>query len=165
PLVFLQEAGEQVRFAVTQPELGHDLPGVERRELLPRDVEPLAQRPVLDQELDGDVALVGHTRRELDVDADVAVAERGERIERRPALRHRGERGARHRYFLAEVQRHLLPFGATQLRLGQQARLRIALEEADGGRRYRGVEVRGVDAARHAVDVERPRSEYGSGPG
>ena len=63
-----------------------------------------AERAVLDEQVEDDVALERHARRHLDVDADGPVVERRQRVEVRAALRDRREHGRRHRNLVAEVR-------------------------------------------------------------
>ena len=81
-LVLPQEAREQVRFAVPQPQSRLDLPREERREILAGDVLVGPLGADLERDFEDDVAVVGDARLDVEVHAHVPVGERRERRRR-----------------------------------------------------------------------------------
>ena len=137
PLIVLEQAGEQVGLALAQPQPRLHAAGAERRDVLPGDADVRPEVAALDGEVDDDLALVGHTRRHRDVDADVTVGERRLRDVGESAGRGGAEHGRDDRDLIAEVEGQLSALRATQLRLGQLLRPRIGLQETQECRRHR----------------------------
>ena len=128
-LVLAQQAGEQVRFAVAQAQPRAHLARAERRIVRAGDVHVGAARAALDVQVDQDVAVERHARRDVDVDADRLQLERVQRVDADAARRDRRVAGRDDRNLVAEVQRQLAAFGAAQLRLGDELGLGVALEK------------------------------------
>ena len=68
-------------------------------------------------------------RRDVDVDADVAVGERRDRLLVDAAGRDGGERDLRHRDFLTEPRLGRQSVGGSQLRVREDARVRVLLQQ------------------------------------
>ena len=80
PFVFAEQAGQQVRFAVAQPQPRRHFAVAERRDVDAADVDVAAARVVDDGDVEQDVAFERHARRHVDVHADVLVLVRAQRI-------------------------------------------------------------------------------------
>jgi len=119
-----EKAADEARLSVLDPQDAGDVSRQERRDLdrvLRRpDVPVLADRAELRHDLQRDVARGVDLRRQLQVDADVPVLERGRGREGVPRPRAgRGERGHRYRDLRADPEARLLPFGRPEPRRGE----------------------------------------------
>ena len=98
-LVVANQAGEQVRLAVLQPDHRVDRAVAERRQPAEAGARDAAD---LDLERQRHLVVVMGARRDVDVHADVLVVERRDRLLRHAAGGDRREGGDRHRHALAE---------------------------------------------------------------
>ena len=126
PLFVADQAGEQVGLAVLQPDRGVDVARAERRQVVVADAGEVAHLELQPQR---DVVVVVQPRRDLDVDADGAVGERGDRLLVDAAGGDRREGHARHRHVVAEARRWRQAVRRAQLRVGERAARAVGLEQ------------------------------------
>ncbi len=139
----LDEAGEEARLAVLQPDVRRD--GARRDDRLVLAVRP-RDRSVevrdLDGQLERDLLVVVDARLDVELDADVLVLERRHRDDADLADRLlRVDRRHRDRDAVPDHELGFLPLGDPELRPGEDLRVGVRLEEVDGDRRDREIEI------------------------
>ena len=155
----LQQAGEQVRLAVAQPQ-ARRRPCAARTtgSLTPRDGLVGAERAVVERQVEDDVAVERHARRHVDVHADVLVADTSSAGSRR---RRRSQSACswsrRPESASPRFSDSLLPSAPRSCGFAISLVLRVGLEKPDDRGRHREIEIRRADAARDRVQVERRR--------
>jgi len=124
--VLANQARQDVGFAVTQPDLGRDPPRAERRQT----VEPRSPEAAqLDVELQRHVVVGVGARDQADVDTDRLVVELRLRLDGHTALRDGGDGERRDGDALAELGDRFGAVGHPDVRVGQDPRVRVRLEQ------------------------------------
>ena len=156
PLFVLQQAGEQVRLAVAQPQL-------RRHALCSETTAPDCRRPcaadparlVQACRVEQDVPFIGDARRRLHVDADRAECVRRQRIDVCAACRQWARTTvARYGSSRTDLQQERAPSAPRSCVLCEQLRVRVRLQELHDRLRHRQIEVGGADALRDRVQIE-----------
>ena len=118
PLFVANQPGEQVGLAVAQADRRVDVARAERRQVVVARAREVAHLELQPQR---DVVVVVHPRRDLDVHANGAVGERGDRLLVDAAGGDRRKGHARHRHIVAEPRGRGDAVRRAQLRVGERA--------------------------------------------
>ena len=139
-LVLAQQTGQQIRFTIVQAKPRRHFPVAEGRDVDAADVDVAAPRVVDDGDVEQDVALERDPRRHVDVDADVLVPVRAQRVDARAAAGDRQVAGGDDRNLIADLQASasclLRPAAAASRRASCSCRIR-GTSRSPWGRRSR----------------------------
>ena len=131
----LYQTSEQVGLAVAQAQACRQLALHECGHRHARDGLVRTERAVVQDQVEDNLAVERHARRHIDVDADILIRIRAQRVHARAAGRNRRITGRDHRNLLTEIERQLGALCAPELRLRDDFGVVVGLEKPyDRGR-------------------------------